>query len=325
VTFAIFRILTVFILVLFALPLISQAQTEYTIGAADSANFAVLYEGNGGQQMQFNNSSMTGNIGIGNNGTFDSSGGCAVSCLITGTVEFAAAGPVAGQFTTSGTTYVPALGPNNPLYSQTAVQTALNNLNSLSQSLGVESGTSTTITSGGSINASSGVLDGSGNRVFSGTVDSSFTAGTTFTINGTNSQYVVINIPSTGGHGFNGSIVLTGGITADHVLFNLDGGNYSTLTGGDTLTISTNGNTTMGLFLDPNGDIQINHSVLDGRIIGGDTHNLSVVSGASIINTPTVTPEPGAMLLFGTGLLAMGGVLRRRFVLESRSISNSVL
>jgi hypothetical protein len=63
------------------------------------------------------------------------------------------------------------------------------------------------------INASSGVLDTNGNRVFTATINSNFTAGTTFTITGTASQHVVINIPSTGGHGFDGSIVHAGGIT----------------------------------------------------------------------------------------------------------------
>jgi hypothetical protein len=37
------------------------------------------------------------------------------------------------------------------------------------------------------------------------------------------------------------------------------------------------------------------------------------ISGTSTC-TPTTTPEPASMLLFGTGLLALGGVLRRRFV-----------
>src|SRR5262249_4701058 len=131
-----------------------------------------------------------------------------------------------------------------------------NALNALSQSLRNEAGTSQLIAAGGSINASAGILDSHGNEVFTATIAPSFIAGTTFTINGTSGQFVVINT-TTGGLQFDGSIVLTGGITSDHVLFNFDAGNFETLSGGDTLTIDTDGNTTTGIFLDPNGAIHI--------------------------------------------------------------------
>jgi hypothetical protein len=189
------------------------------------------------------------------------------------------------------------------------VASALTTVNSLSQALALESGTAINVAGGGLINASSGVLDTNGNRVFTATINSNFTAGTTFTITGTASQHVVINIPSTGGHGFDGSIVLAGGITSDQVLFNFDGGNYTTLTGGDTLTISTNGFTTTGSFLDPNGEIQINnHSVLDGRLFGGDTQNMAIVSGATIV-APAAVPGPVA----GAWLTGPRGCMSRSF------------
>jgi len=260
----------------------------FDIGAA--SNFGVLYEGNGGNTLNLNNSGITGNIGIGATGKFDSAGGCVGNCLITGAVDFSAANT--GQFTSNSTTITGGVN-----YNVSAVTSALNAVNSLSQSLGLESGTAVNIASGGSINASSGALDANGNRVFTATINSNFSAGTTFTINGTASQHVVLNIPTTGGHGFNGSIVLAGGITSDQVLFNFDAGNYSTLSGGDTLTISTSGNATTGIFLDPNGNIQINHSILDGRLFGGDTQNMQIVSGATIV-APVGVPGPFA----GAGL-----------------------
>jgi hypothetical protein len=56
--------------------------------------------------------------------------------------------------------------------------------------------------------------------------------------------------------------------------------------------ISTNSATTTGTFLDPNRNIQINHSVLDERIFDGDTQN---ISGADIFAPPPPrTPEPAS-------------------------------
>jgi hypothetical protein len=123
---------------------------------------------------------------------------------------------------------------------------------------------------------------------------------------------VVLNLTQNGvgGHGFNGSIVLAGGITSDHVLINLtpnlgSGYNtaYSQLTGGPTLQMSLNGNTSFGTFLDPTGSISIDNGHIDRRIFGGDTHDLSFVSGANI-NAPSV-PVPEAAPLISAALLLL--------------------
>jgi PEP-CTERM motif len=253
------------------------------------ANFAVLFEGGGGNALQFNNGTISGDVGIAGAGTLQLSGGAA-NTILDGNVRFNGAVNHSG---TAGTDFTMTAGHafigNDP-----SVQPAMNNLNSLNSTLAAEAGTllAISIGNGGSqtINASSGQLDGSGNRVF--TVSSlSFVNGATLTINGSALDYVVLNI------GFNcsfgGTINLTGGITSDQVLFNIVGG--SGLTGGPTLTISSNGETERGTFLDPNGTIQINHSVLEGRLFGGDTHNEAIVSGASIF-APVPEPATGALL-----------------------------
>ena len=276
-----------------------SALADFMLG--DASNFAVLFEGNTGKTLNFNNSNISGNIGVGNNGFFASAGGCAGNCLITGAVEFSA--PNTGQFSSNNTTIIGGV-----LYNQPNVQTDLTSLNTLSQNLGSEPGTSLTITGGGSVNASSGTLDANGNFVFTLSNASNFPNGT-FTINGTSSQFVVVNVPMS--FSFNGSIVLAGGITSDQVLFNFTGGNYSTLSGGDTLTISTNGATTSGTFLDPNGNIQINHSVLHGRLFGGDSQNMQIVSGVEIDAPPSNVPEPLSSFLVGGGLIVLGAGIRR--------------
>jgi hypothetical protein len=71
------RVLVVFVVVLaiaaatgLAIP---QAHaTGFTLG--DAANYGLLYEGNGGQTLSFNNADLVGNIGIGNTGKFQGNG-----------------------------------------------------------------------------------------------------------------------------------------------------------------------------------------------------------------------------------------------------------
>src|SRR5712691_69742 len=189
----------VVLLVTFAIP---QARAGFSLG--DASNFAVLFEGNGGNTLNFNNSNITGNIGIGATGKWADAGGCSGQCLVNGLVEFSAANT--GQLSSSaGTTYTPALAAGvNPLYSKAQVQTDLNTLNTLSQTLGAEVGNALTISSGGSVNANAGNLV-NGDRVFTLQAGSNFPNGT-FTITGASSQTVVVNVPFA--FNFPGSIVL---------------------------------------------------------------------------------------------------------------------
>jgi hypothetical protein len=277
-----------------------------------SATYGILFEGNGGNQLQYNNSNLTGNIGIwnggsGNSGQFAGNG----PGTINGNINFSTANT--GQFSNSGLTINGAVQ-----YSQPDVGSNLSALNSISQTLGLEAGTSTTIAKGGSISASSGTLDGNGNRVF--TVSSISFPNGTFTINGAASDTVVLNIAGgVGSNGLNGNVVLAGGIAPDHVLFNYTpdtsnhttyNNDYATLSGGPTMTISTNGLTTTGIFLDPTGAIQVNHCNINGWIFGGDTHNLGFVSGA---NLTVPVPEPGTIVLAFVTFAGFGlAALRRK-------------
>ncbi len=278
----------------------------------NAGTFGLMYEGAGANTLSYNNSTLTGNIGVGATGKFQGNG----PGTINGLIEFSAAN--SGQFSNSGLTLNPSA--NNPMYSVPAVQSGLNTVNSLSQTLGLETGTSTTITSGGSILASSGMLDGNGNRVFNVT-SISFSNGT-FTITGAVTDYVVLNIADgVGNNGLNGSVVLAGGITSDHVLFNYTpstsnlttyNNDYATLSGGPTMTISTSGLTTTGVFLNPTGDFQVNHSTINGRIFGGDSKNSTFVSGNTLVAPPDNVPEPSTVALAVIGLLGLAARHRWR-------------
>ena len=83
-------------LVLLAIVVPQAARAGFVLG--DAANFAVLYEGNGGNTLNFNNSTITGNIGIGGTGKMAVSG----PGTITGNIEFYAAS--SSQFSGGGVT-----------------------------------------------------------------------------------------------------------------------------------------------------------------------------------------------------------------------------
>jgi hypothetical protein len=296
----------------------------------DVTDYAVLYEGDP-HNLHVTDSFINSNIGIGDTGGFIGVGtpiiGIGTSIIgaqipavgVNGTVRFAAS---TGLF--SLTNFAVTGGAT---FGNASVQTDLNMLNILSQTLKSETGVPLVITGTpgfNSVNASSGKLDSRGNYVFTATIgltdgefpESTFTPGTTFTINGTSDEFVVINIPdipTIDGEtvGFDGSIVLTGGITSDHVLFNFTKGDINSLTGGDPLLINTMGNTTSGTFLDPNGIFDIADTVLYGRIFAGDADD-SFITGSAIIAPPFFqTPEPASLVLLGAGLVAFGIVRRR--------------
>ena len=127
----------------------------------------------------------------------------------------------------------------------------------------------------------------------------------TLTIHGTSSDYVVLNFANTlGGLHFAGAIDLTGGITADHVLFNIYGGNTIMLTGGDTLQTSANNASQTLTYLDPNGSINVNSVNIFGHLFGGDSADMQIVSGATV-----TVPEPQTYVLLA---LTLGGLLMVR-------------
>jgi hypothetical protein len=269
---------------------ISQASASTFVISGDATNFAVLYEGTAGHKLQTNNSNITGNIGIGGTGQFAPAGGCVGNCVITGTVEFSAANT--GQYGTNpGTTVT-----GGATFGNSNVQTDLNSLNTLSTTLAGTAGTSLAINTGGSggsqtVNALSGTLDAFGNRVFTAT-GLQFNNGSTLFINGDAAgDSVVFNIASNAQ--FGGTIILSG-LSADQVLFNITGT-------GHALQLTTNGAVLVGDFLDPLGAISANHAVIDGRVFGGDSVDLGLVSGVTLNAPISAVPEPStwAMMIFG--------------------------
>jgi len=277
----------------------------FNIGSA--SNYGLLFQGGGGNTLQITNVTVNGNVGVGNTGQATDSG----PSTINGRIDFSA--PNTGQFSNNNAGNVITGGVH---YSVGDVTSGLNTVNSLSQTLLGLAGTSVSINGNTTVNASAGavfIVNGQTVHVFDA---SAFTngGGQTLTINGTSSDLVAINLDGLGNIQFHGGIIFTGGIGGDSVLFNIGGGNYSTLTGASSLDINNNGGTAgiaQGIFLDPNGAISVVNATVQGRVFGGDSHDFQYVSGATL-TAPSSVPEPGSIMLLGSGLSGIGLLLRRR-------------
>lgn len=288
----------------------------------DAENYIAIFQGGGGNTLNINNPSSLyahtdgGNIGIAGTGQLGLSG----PLTINGNIDFAGAVTPSGYTTT--TPPFTSGGPGGVVVNGTItgghanVQADMNDLNSLSTILGGETGTSVALANGATINASSGVTDSHGNSVF--TVSSINAPNGNLTISGSANQRVVINVSAGADANFHfNTITLLGGLTSHDVIFNFFGGSGTTLSGGPTLDINSNGGILNGIFLDPNGQISLVSSILVGAIYGGDTHNEQIVSGGTLVSQASQIPDAGSTALLLS--LACGSilVLKRKFAVAT--------
>ena len=285
------------VLAIFALAA-PEARAGMWLGTA--SNYGILVEPNA-HNVAFSNGTITANIGIGSGltGQFQNTSG-----QIIGNVDFA--GPANMQ------------NPNPPFVTGSvnsnvsAVTTAINTINSLATTLGGEAGTSVVINIGGggsqTIDASSGITDADGNKVFtvSGGLNVNSNSDLTgLTINGTSSQNVVINFASL--QSLNGAILLTGGLTPDNVLFNY--------TGGGNFTATSNNHTLSGDFLAVGAKVTWDSVTINGRLFGGaNGQDFQINSGFNLVqpqSSPSV-PEPSPLIMSSVAaLLGLGCAWRR--------------
>jgi VPDSG-CTERM motif len=279
-------------------------------------NYALLFEGVGGNTLQITNVTVNGNVGVATTGKATDSG----PSTINGAINFSAANT--GQFSNNNASNVITGGVQ---YSVAGVTSAMNYVNDLSLQLfniqTANTGTAIAINGTQTINASAGavfIINGQAVHVFDATSFSNSNA--ILTINGAATDLVAINLGGLGNIQFHGGIQFTGGITADDVLFNIGGGNYTTQTGNSSLDINNNGGKAgiaQGIFLDPNGAISVTNAVVVGRVFGGDSHDFQYVSGSEI-DLPTTVPDTGSTIaLLGIAFIGIEGM--RRVLLSGKS------
>jgi hypothetical protein len=297
------------------------ALPAWAVSLGAGANYILLFEGASGKTLSVNNFGTTGiwtgNIGIAGTGKLQATG----PGTLNGNIDFAASNK--NQASISNTT---VLGSVN--YGVTQVQTAMDYLNALSTSLGAEHtfapnvAINTTVAQ--TIQTSNGFLDSGGNRVFNVTSFQS-NNGENLILKSDGANDVVFDIKFS--VQFNGNILLqdltgkffgdTGyaGLYPDQVLWNVYGNNHK-------MDLNNNGNSshpsniTYGVFLDPYGTVSAVNTRLVGRIFGGNTQNMQVVSGNTITAPPQSpsghTPEPVTLAGFCAGLAGVAGYLRKR-------------
>jgi choice-of-anchor A domain-containing protein len=159
----------------------------------------------------------------------------------------------------------------------------------------------------GNINSSLSITEGSvGDYVFN--IQSiNFSGGKTLTLNAPAGSNFILNIGSGGLTLSPGSIVLSGGLTPDHVLINYTGtGNINTSGGSNSSRIYAN-------ILAPNAHVQLTPGYVAGFIIA---QSIQMASGANVVPVPEVTPSS---VLLGFIGLAVAFSSRRTLMARVRA------
>jgi len=283
-------------------------------------SYGVIVESNASNSLSLTSSTtINGSVALGSptNGSLVQGGGA----TINGNVDFAAGSLSAGAM---GVTVSGSINPN-----VTNAANAVSDAVSLSSSYASASGS--LLTGSGAVNLNVTTNPGkeynsqSNEHVYSLSTSSSMTS---LTITAAAGQDVIINVGA--GSSKNWSLIavtLSGGITADDVLFNI-------LTTGNLTSANAQNDTISADIIDLAGNVSINQVTLDGRLacniakqgctIGSNTYLYQPAPSGSQSGDPPA-PEPVTFTLAGAGLLALAFGLRRVKARRSKPVVQSTL
>ncbi len=295
-----------------ALVVPNAAHAQFSMGTAST--YGVLYTGTGNFQLT-SDSSVTGSVGVvSSNGTTSGSNGNFVQFsggTITGNLDLVGRGP------TPTARAAPSTGRSTRTFRPSpGLQHDHHSLDRLGRLVGHDArhhrqrGAALSGGTGGT-QANTGLPGTTGTTYVYNTTAMNFLAGGALTINGSASDYVVINVTGQNNVQLKNGLVLTGGITDDQVFINVTGTNQQI--GGNT-----NGGKDgiiNGVIVGLNDTINIDSVNINGRVFGGGGGDFQLVSNAFTrpAHQPPV-PEPAsvAMILIGGGMAAGYTAFRRR-------------
>jgi uncharacterized repeat protein (TIGR01451 family) len=261
------------------------------------SGYTVLYEGTGGHNLQITNVSIGGNVGVGGTGHVQFNG----PGTIGGRLDFSA--PNTGQYSNNNGSNV---GPTSVNYNVSAVTTALDAIATLNTSLGGLSGTNIAFNNANqTVNESSGVLQTTGGvtyRVFNVTSYSE-NNGDVVTINGDGSgDTVVFNFGFNSNVNLGGDVVLTGGLTPDQVIWNFTSSNQNIQLNNNASSYPYPSFAYRGVILAPDDKLSVVNTSLIGRVFGGDSGDMQIVSGDNIHTPPTTGTLANTATVSATGV-----------------------
>jgi hypothetical protein len=268
----------------------TPARAQFSLGLA--ANYGII-AGPNTTSMNFSNSTYNGNVATDNPTT--TAGGNYVK-FTSGTIN--------GNFDFVGTaqTNLGAGTLNGSKNSNVgAVASAYNTITNLSTNFAAVPN-ATTLPTSGTVNASAGATNtGFGTTRFFTTTTGNF-LNNPLVINGSSSDFVVINVTGTSNFNFSSgdSFTLTGGITSDQVFVNF--------TQAGTIGGNSNKAPLNFVLVGLNSEIHIDNTTVNGRVFGGDTRPFVLNSGF-VLNAPVVSavPEPGPFV--GAGVVTLIGLV----------------
>lgn len=259
------------------------ADIAHQLGAA--AGYAVLGLSGSTDQLSSGGLVINGNIGVGSGAT---------AAISSGVVNGSFFENSTGEVTQSGGETVPVI-----VQSLTAAQQAAINLaNFAANAANNPTQTFTSITSPMTITGNGGenVIDVTGSQGI-------HLSGGALTISGGPHDFFIIDVSGSSGMQLSGNTnIVLQGVAANQVLWYFPGSaNNIVQTSGDS--------NSEGIFLAPNGGIQIN----------GGTHDSEFIAGGSIsfqsnpkVTPPPVIPEPGSLSMWLASVACFGAVLLRR-------------